>query len=186
MEKTTTVESLLGVLSVGPMSGYQMRQFMEQSTGNFWTESFGQIYPALKRMVAEGLVEVASQEGEGPTAKKVYRITEAGEARLRAWLGVPARPQPNRNEMLLKVFFGDRAEAGVVVGQVRAAYWRHAEELAGYERTLAQIERDHAGHPGMPFWRMTLRYGMAEARMVMLWCEQTLAELEGQGSGIRE
>lgn len=182
-EKTTTVESLLGVLSLGPMSGYEMRQFMEQSTANFWTESFGQIYPALKAMVAEGLAEVVSQEGEGPTAKKVYGITEAGRERLREWLGVPTRKQVLRHELLLKVFFGDQVERGVVAEQVKREHRRHEEALAGYTAKLVMLERECAGHPGLPFWRMTLRYGMAEARMVMGWCEETLAELEEIGSG---
>jgi PadR family transcriptional regulator AphA len=63
-KETTTMESLLGVLSLRPMSGYEIRQFMERSTSNFWSESFGQIYPALKRMLAEGLVEVQEHAGE--------------------------------------------------------------------------------------------------------------------------
>jgi PadR family transcriptional regulator, regulatory protein AphA len=177
-KSTTTVESLLGVLSLGPMSGYEMRQFMEQSTANFWTESFGQIYPALKQMLAEGLVEVVSQEGEGQTAKKVYAITEAGSERLRTWLGVPARPSVPRNELLLKVFFGDRAEPGVVVGHVMEKKRLYAKSLDQYEVKLAELERAYAKHPGMPYWRMTLRYGMAEARMVMRWCDETLKALQ--------
>jgi DNA-binding PadR family transcriptional regulator len=176
-ERTTTVESLLGVLSLGPKSGYQMRHFIEQSTGNFWTESFGQIYPALKQMLSDGLVEVASQEGAGPTAKRVYRITEAGREHLRAWLEVPTRPQVRRHELLLKVFFSDQVEAGVVAQHVQAEHRRHAESLAKYVAKLEMLERDYASHPGLPFWRMTLRYGMAESRMVMAWCEETLQEL---------
>ncbi len=177
LEKTSTVESLLGVLSLGSMSGYKIRQFMEQSTANFWTESFGQIYPALKTMLADGLVEELAQKDDGPTAKRVYRMTEAGAAHLRAWLGVPTRPGVPRNELLLKVFFGDQVEPGVVVGHVRAEHRRHAESLAVYSAKLEMLERDCAGHPGLPFWRMTLRYGMAEARAVMAWCEETLEEL---------
>lgn len=177
VEKTTTVESLLGVLSIGPMSGYQMRQFMEQSTANFWTESFGQIYPALKAMLAEGLVEVVAQDGEGPTAKRVYQMTEAGREHLRAWLGVPTRPQVRRHELLLKVFFGDQVEPEVVSEHVRGEHRRHEEALAQYTAKLVMLERDCAEHPGLPFWRMTLRYGIAESRMVMSWCEETLEEL---------
>jgi PadR family transcriptional regulator, regulatory protein AphA len=176
-EKATTVDSLLGVLSLRPMSGYEIRQFMEQSTANFWTESFGQIYPALKQMLAEGLAEVVSQEGEGQTAKKVYAITEAGAARLREWLGVPARPSVPRNELLLKVFFGDRADPGVVAAHVVEKKRLHADALNRYEAKLAELERLYAKHPGLPYWRMTLRYGMAEARMVMRWCDETLKAL---------
>ncbi len=80
IEKTSTVESLLGLLSLGPMSGYEMRQMMERSTANFWTESYGQIYPALKRMVKDGLATVEEQTKDG-RAKKVYKLTGEGERR---------------------------------------------------------------------------------------------------------
>ncbi len=177
--KTTTVESLLGVLSIGPMSGYEMRQFMERSTGNFWNESFGQIYPALKVMLAEGLVEVVEEgDAEGHPAKKVYRMTERGRERLREWLGMPLKPHKVRNELLLKVFFGNKAERGVVAEQVRIWRERYASDLERYEGIEQMLETMHGQEAGMPYWRMTVRYGMAEARMILAWCDGTLAELE--------
>jgi DNA-binding PadR family transcriptional regulator len=175
-EKTTTVEALLGILSLQPMSGYEMRQFMERSTSNFWSESFGQIYPALKSMLAEGLVELTAN-AEDAKERKVYRITEAGQRRLREWLGVPARSQVRRYELLLKVFFGNRAEPGVMAGQVRLWRERFERELERYAGMQQHLERVHAGNPAMPFWRMTLRYGLAEARMIVAWCDETLVEL---------
>jgi PadR family transcriptional regulator AphA len=181
--KTTTVESLLGVLSLGPMSGYEMRQFMEHSTGNFWSESYGQIYPALKGMLRTGLVEVAESATEGHPAKKVYSITAAGEARLKEWLGVPAVPRPNRHALLIKVFFGDRAEQGVIASQIAEWRKRYVSDLERYEKIVPRLQADGAGHPGLPFWTMTVRYGIAEARMVIAWCDETLAELEKQGLG---
>jgi PadR family transcriptional regulator AphA len=179
-EKISTVESLLGVLSLGPMSGYEMRQMMERSTANFWSESFGQIYPALKSMVKEGLATVEEKSG-GARAKKVYRLTDAGERRLRKWLGVDAKPQVIRNELLLKVFFGDKADRGVIAAQVVMARERYEEDLQRYEAALLRMEMEHARHPAMPYWRMTVRYGMTEATALIGWCDETLAELEKRG-----
>ena len=179
-EKTTTVESLLGVLSLGPMSGYEMRQRMERSTANFWSESFGQIYPALKTMVRDGLVTV-EDKGGAARAKKVYRLTLAGERRLRQWLGMPARPQVRRNEMLLKVFFGDQAERGVIAEQVVAERERCEDDLQLFEATLLRMELEHARHPAMPYWRMAVRYGILQAKATMAWCDETFAELEKRG-----
>jgi DNA-binding PadR family transcriptional regulator len=184
--KTTTVESLLGVLSVGPMSGYEMRQFMEQSTGNFWNESFGQIYPALRVMLAEGLVEVVEDDAEGHPAKKVYRMTERGRERLREWLGMPLKPHKMRNELLLKLFFGETAERGVLAEQVRVWKQRYAADLQRYVGIEQKLEMMHGHDAGMPYWRMTVRYGMAEARMILAWCDETLGEMERIEAGSRE
>ena len=176
--KTSTVESLLGALSICPMSGYEMRRFMEQSTGNFWGESFGQIYPALKSMLAGGLIATVKPSGDARPGKKVYRITEAGLEHLRAWLGAPARPQVWRNELLLKVFYADRAERGAIAAHVKEWRQRFAADVERYEAILRKLQTEQAGHPGMPYWCMTVRYGIAESKALMGWCEETLAELK--------
>ena len=180
LEKTSTVESLLGLLGLGPQTGYEMRQMMERSTANFWTESYGQIYPALKRMVKDGLATVEEQQKDG-RAKKVYRLTDAGERRLRKWLGVETRPQVHRNELLLKVFFGDRAERGAIAAQVLAERERCEDELERYGAALLRMETEHARHPAMPYWRLTARYGILHAKATMAWCDEMFAELEKRG-----
>ena len=57
LEGGSTPNALLGLLSLGPMSGYDIRQLIPRSIGYFWNESYGQIYPGLKRLAAAGLVE---------------------------------------------------------------------------------------------------------------------------------
>jgi PadR family transcriptional regulator AphA len=179
-EKTTTVECLLGLLSLGPMTGYEMRHMMEQSTANFWSESFGQIYPALKSMVGDGWVTVEEKMGGG-RAKKIYKLTPAGEKRLRQWLQIEAKPQGNRCELLLKIFFGDQAERGVIAAQVVAERERREVDLQRYEAALAWMETACARHPAMPYWKMTVRHGIVEAQAVIAWCDETFAELEKRG-----
>jgi DNA-binding PadR family transcriptional regulator len=185
--RTSTVESLLGVLSLGPMSGYEIRQFMERATANFWSESFGQIYPALKRMLADGLVEIVEDDcGEGHPAKKVYRLTATGELRLKEWLGVPVRPHKNRNELLLKLFFGSRAKSGMLAAHVESWRARYASDLERYLELEKQIPVRQKDHPGLPFFLMTLRYGIVEAKALVGWCDETLQELRKQAMGNKE
>jgi hypothetical protein len=106
-------------------------------------------------------------------------MTAAGEARLHAWLGVPPRRQGNRNELLLKLFFGDRTKPEVLRAQVRAWQQSYIEDAQRYEEKLAHLEKTCAGEPGLPFWRMTLGYGLQEAIMVVNWCAETLKQLQG-------
>ena len=179
---TTTEETLLGLLSLGPMTGYQMRALMQDSTANFWRESYGRIYPALKRMQRAGLVERERQTPDRSRGQKVYKITTTGQKRLRSWLGVPAQPLPNRNELLLKLFFGNRAAPGAMAKQVLAWQQNYVVDLKRYELQLADLEKTHAKHPALPFWRMTLRYGMDEAITVINWCQGTLEELKRLGT----
>ena len=175
--KTTTTESLLGLLSMGPMSGYEIRQLIEESIGNFWTESYGQIYPALKKMVADGLAEVKEERAEGRPLKKVYTLTERGQGRLREWLAMPAVKQVPRNELLLKIFFGAQAEMPVLREQVEARRAKLAGDLKRYEAAAKRIAEMHVGNPGLKFWLMTAKYGIAEAKALISWCDECLEEL---------
>src|SRR5277367_6833605 len=109
-ENGTTANALLGLLSIKPMSGYDVRQLIPESIGHFWRESYGQIYPALKRLAAAGLVTRRTERQKGRPDRNVYSLTAAGRKQLRDWLGTPAAQAVPRDELLLKLFFGAHAK----------------------------------------------------------------------------
>lgn len=200
-ERTTTAEALLGMLSLAPMSGYAMRQLMEWSTGNFWQESYGQIYPTLRKLREQGLVELETAGGggrdgtaagsEAPAASgsrrgresKVYRLTEAGRTRLHAWLRSASRPQVPRNELLLKIFFSGLVPVAVVREQVRSFCDTQTGLLARYAVIEERVRREGATDKRLPLWLMTLRYGQAESRAMVLWAEEALRMCEAMEAG---
>jgi hypothetical protein len=47
--------AVLGMLSMGLKTGYAMKKHVERNLGHFWSESYGQIYPVLRQLVADGL-----------------------------------------------------------------------------------------------------------------------------------
>lgn len=144
------------------------------SIGNFWNESFGQIYPALAKLRKQGLVEV---EEAGRAGRKVYSLTPAGRERLAEWLSVMPSVRRPRNEMLLKVFFGANGSIENAREQVTAERERFAADLQRYALLEPEIRRRNTGKPGLPFYLMALRYGMREARAVIDWADETLRSL---------
>lgn len=175
--RSTTTECLLGLLSLGPMSGYDLRQMIERSTANFWSESFGQIYPSLKKLTDAGLVSMEEEQPEGQRLRKVYRLTAQGRARLKEWLAEPCGQQVKREELLLKLFFGDRAPAGAMRRAVEERRDLLRADLARYEEIRKQIEGQIGNYGAAPYWKMTVEFGIAEASAQLGWCERTLAEL---------
>ena len=55
--------AILGLLHYGDMHGYRIKNHLETNFGHMWTVNFGQIYPALKEMLGDGLVMVESALG---------------------------------------------------------------------------------------------------------------------------
>jgi len=177
---------VLGLLSIeGDQSGYEMRKRIQDSVGYFWGESFGQIYPALKRLADEGLI-VAGENSSSGRQKQLYSLTEAGHDRLRSWLAVPYRDDPPRDEFLLKLFFGRAARPSVSIAHVLEFRRKNRQMLAALER-LESLGRERSGHhPHFPFWMLTLSYGLSQVRASLEWSESALAVLVAQTPSVAD
>jgi DNA-binding PadR family transcriptional regulator len=176
--RTTTVESLLVMLDLHPMSGYQLRLTIGRTIGNFWQESFGQIYPALRVMVAEGLVTCTAVEEVGQRSSKVYALTDAGRERLRQWLELPCERQVMRDELLLKIFSGIDAPRGSLERHVRDYREKVLEDLKRYREVEKRLPVAQKGNPALPFYLLTLRQGLLKAEALLRWSEEAVVELE--------
>lgn len=167
--------AVLGMLTHGPMTGYRLRQEITATVGHFWRESFGQLYPTLAALEAEGLV--ARDVGQGTSERSTpLRITPAGRDALRAWLATEAESlSPERNELLLQLFFGRHAGAGVLEGHLA----RHRTRLEDALERYQDLERVIAAQdsPDRTYWLVTVRHGLALVRASLAWNTETAALL---------
>jgi DNA-binding PadR family transcriptional regulator len=72
--------AILGLLKERAMHGYQLKKHLAETLGSFWQVSYGSLYPALRRLQADGAVEMIFPKEQIGRRKNVYRITEKGEA----------------------------------------------------------------------------------------------------------
>jgi len=176
--RSRTPYVLLGLLSFGPMTGYDLKATIERTVGHFWQESYGQLYPTLKALHADGLVTLDEQPDGGRT-RKVYGITDAGRDAFRAWLAEPAAPSVVRNEMMLKVFMaslGDAADLRPHLERALAAAQDRADALSAIRHAVAaEPATDHQRR----CWLLTVDLGLAGAEATVAWATTALANLEG-------
>jgi DNA-binding PadR family transcriptional regulator len=176
MAKTAATKyAILGLLSSRPASGYEMKKFIDRSIRYFWTENYGNIYPALAKMEREGLVVKKRAAARGRPDKFIFNITKNGERQLDDWLRKPCAPQPVRSEMLLKLFLSKRLDPPQVRGLVEAHRARQTALLEQYAAVERHIEAEK--NADSLYWRLTLDYGRRNARMAKDWCEATLSVL---------
>jgi PadR family transcriptional regulator, regulatory protein AphA len=165
---TTTEAAVLGLLSNGPRSGYDLRKAVEVSVGYFWGPAKSQIYAVLPQLVERGLASVRKVAQDQRPDKSVYRLTRAGRAALKSWIEeTPTPPDPDRNPLLLKVFFGDVASPEILVGHIRERRLE-AEKLRSFLEALEE-EDLHA--------RLTIRWGLEYAAAVIRWAKHAEREL---------
>jgi DNA-binding PadR family transcriptional regulator len=170
------MEVLLGLLTIAPMSGYDLGMTIRGSVGHFWNESYGQIYPNLRKLAAEGLVTAKTERQKGKPDRHIYSITKKGHEHLARWLAVPPQPEIPRNELLLKIFFGAQVSPDILIGYLEHMAKGERAVLDQIKRTAEEIAKNQQ-YPDAPYWRMTARFGQFELKAHLKWAEETLAEL---------
>ena len=176
-----TSYTILGLLSVQPdLSGYDIRKGIQQSLGYFWAESYGQLYPALKRLATDGLITPSKASTKGRKQRQTYVITEAGGSALRQWLALPFHNEPPRNEFLLKLFFAGAGSPDIAIAHIQDLNERNRRWLMTIKTIEASIPPEQPSNPNLPYWMLTLGMGEALTRAALEWGERALSTLKAQ------
>jgi DNA-binding PadR family transcriptional regulator len=136
----STSHLLLGLLSVGPQHGYDLKRTHDERLPQAKPLAFGQVYATLGRLERDGLVEQAGQERDGGPDRTTYAITDAGRAKLGEWLAAIEPPAPYVNSVLFaKVIVsllasGATAATDYLIAQ-RVAHTARMRELTAVKTT---------------------------------------------------
>jgi DNA-binding PadR family transcriptional regulator len=171
---STTELAILGLLSKGERSGYELKKAAEASIGYVWTPAKSHLYAVLPRLVAGGFATTRRVAQERRPDKQVYRITRRGERVFREWLVEPVEERPgSRSPFLLKLFFGAGMSRAALVAHLERKREDALRKLAEYREIEQRIRDDPAAY----FGYVTLRWGLAEAQAWVAWADEILREL---------
>lgn len=83
----TTALVLLGVLgrATAPMYGYQIAKYIEASCENTPLMKQGALYPVLRALHGNGLLESEVEPSVSGPPRRYYTITDAGRETLEKW-----------------------------------------------------------------------------------------------------
>jgi PadR family transcriptional regulator, regulatory protein AphA len=174
---------ILGLLAERPLSGYQIKKIIDIRFTFFWSESFGQIFPALKLLTAQGYCEELPQEGAGARAARTYQITPAGRAELVHWLGLPVEKESFRLELLLKTYFSGYAAPEAMLMHLAAFEESHAKQLHIldlFQAELARIPDEDENHRDI---LRVIDFGQKANRAYLDWCRETKVYFEQKQQG---
>jgi PadR family transcriptional regulator, regulatory protein AphA len=156
---TPTARVILGMLKLGMRTGYDVKKAIDTSTRFFWTASYGQIYPELKRLRKAGLVR-AKQVPRGRVKRTVYSLTPKGERALHEWLTDSENVIFEvRDEGLLRLFFGDILSRKEVLANLRMQEQLFELVLARF-REIEVDAREGFADETQHYPYFALRYGL--------------------------
>lgn len=169
-----SVYAVLGFLAARPMSGYDIKKRIDGSISNFWNENYGQIYPVLKQLTELGWATRSDDPEAGARRRHLYTITDSGREALQAWLAQPTEEPIHRYEYLLKLFFGNEVDPDVSIRMLEEHQRQALADLERYRAIEHEIRIGAEGHPGAPFWLLTVRSGIALREADVQWCAEAL------------
>lgn len=172
-----------GLLLESPMHGYELRKRLTGLLGAFRAFSYGSLYPALRRMQADGLiVEDAAPDGTPKMrrARRVYQLTEKGKQRF-SELVADTGPQNFSDDgfgVHLAFFNRTPAEARMRIlegGRRRQVEERREGLREAVARASSSIDR---------YTRQLHQLGLESSEREVKWLNELIAaeRLGGQGS----
>lgn len=171
---------LMAMLSEQPMTGYELKKMVDKPEFIYWRDSFGSIYPNLRKITGLKLAKKARADLSG-RRRIVYSLTDKGRKLVREWLAVPASKKPLKIELLLKLRFAyplGRDAILKLLWEHRDYYksklpdcYENLQYLEGFDDSSLQTETQQIN---ADFWyRLT--------RMLVEWSESSISRMDYKG-----
>lgn len=172
--------AVLGLLLESPMHGYELRKRLTGLLGAFRAFSYGSLYPALRRMQADGLiVEDAAPTGTTKVrrARRVYQLTDAGRERF-AELVADTGPQNYTDDgfgVHLAFFNRTPAEARmrILEGRRRQVEERREDLREAIARASGSLDR---------YTKQLHQLGLESSEREVVWLNELIAAERGAQS----
>ena len=182
-KENKTVYVILGLLNHEDLTGYDIKKRIDQALSFFWEAGFGQIYPSLKLLEREGLVEKRTEKQENRPNRLIYSITARGRNELRKWLAIPVEKEHVRYEILLKIFFGGVlpvAESAKIIEEFRLRTVFNLEVLEKFKDNLSKVLGESPDHL---YYLLTVLFGEKVFKAYLEWAEEAASLLKNPGGG---
>ena len=173
--------AVLGVLSIRPSSGYDIKKLFDRTIGLVWNADYSQIYVQLRRLEQEGLLCKESVVQEGKPNKNVYTVADPGLEELRRWLSAPTEISEYKDVFALRFFFFDHVDDDVVRRHLEEARLMIRGKLTSVEaeeaRTRQRIESGQGQRISL-FRLRSAELGKRLSQSYLEWIDETLSMLE--------
>jgi DNA-binding PadR family transcriptional regulator len=165
----STGHVLLGLLSAGPLHGYELKRAYDHRLPQAKPLPFGQVYATLGRLERDGLVAPNDHDRAGGPDRTAFGITTQGRDALDAWLGEVEPPAPHVSSVLLTKV----TVALLAAGEQRAREFLIAQRAAHSARLreYTKLKTD----PGVRFADVIAAdYAIAHLDADLRWLRTTL------------
>lgn len=174
----TVALSILSLLAREPLSGYDIKRQMNDRISRFIKVSNNQIYPQIKKMEAQQLIQLVEvTETTQKAEKKIYAITSKGIDTLKSATMQDFGDPVIKDGFMVKVnnawlFSKDEFQAAINTERIR-----HVERLAMFNDKMTAIDQQ-SGDAAQDFAsRSIITYGQMYETNYIAWLDKMSADL---------
>jgi PadR family transcriptional regulator, regulatory protein AphA len=158
--------AILGLLSLHPLTGYDIKKMFAGSAALYWSDNNNQIYRGLVNLHQQDLVTREVQLQEKAPSRKVYSITEKGRAELQKWVLSAPEPPQLKNPFLIQLAWADQLSPG----ELDSLLAKYEDELQMMSLMCRMQERQIEKAKGIQHSETYLNLSLARTkREALLW-----------------
>jgi len=178
-----TKHMILGALMKGPAHGYSLRSdFLTKVLEEFGIND-GQLYPLLKKMTDEGLVEKQIEYRDSGPNRHNYHITDKGREEFLSWVtGNEGEERAFRYEMIRKDEFLNKSMYFKLLERNRALE-KIQDQIKEAESTLEDFNKaykDMSERKMDPLNLLVLKYCIMNQETRLNWLKELDAHFSGK------
>ncbi len=168
--------TVLGLINNKPMHGYEIMNIFAVSFARFWSVSPGQLYPLLRKVVDEELVEKSVNVQDGKPNAHIYTITEKGRNTFKEWLAEASDQLPLvRFDLMLKLFFYQQKDPQHCLDELQQLQATAATFLADLKKKHLSLQKELD-----PYQLLIIEGGIDMAKCNIEWVKKIETELKKQ------
>ncbi|MEN8194752.1 MAG: PadR family transcriptional regulator [Bacteroidota bacterium] len=167
---------ILGFLQTKKLTAYDIKKAMEQSISYFYSNSFGSINPALKKLEKQQYV-VCKEVIENSRVKKYYKITKAGREVYSNWIKEPISIGRIKEESLVRLFFmgdNDNDSRNKIIFDYINSMIETQKTLKQLKEHFSQIEVPEESLEKVKFQLATLDFGIDYYNFTSKWFKKLI------------
>ncbi|MFC4651402.1 PadR family transcriptional regulator [Lactococcus nasutitermitis] len=167
--------SILSLIAREPLSGYDIKQQMNDRISHFLKVNNNQVYPQIAHLEAEGFLRLtkSTKPVQNPT-KKTYEITEFGLEELKTYTVLDFGEATIKDGFMFKVYNSWLLTRDEMLDEIEKELEKHQERAEIFEEKLEVLGEVRAEQELAS--RAILEYGKMYEENYIHWCERLRKE----------
>jgi DNA-binding PadR family transcriptional regulator len=188
---TTLEYVVMGLLGLQPQSGYDIINTLSPVGVYSWSASPGSIYPILKRLEAQGIIEGTIESEHEMRPRKLYSLTPLGDELLDKWLREVPQMLPLYEQREIAMWRFQFMEGRLPLKDILTWIDNYLDALHIYDygrKFVRQSTLDalNASGQNSVHKQLLLEVALMEANTMRTWLEMARARLSAIGHATGE